>query len=124
MIHKGTYLLINDNSGASKVSCIHVYRGSYAQAGDVVLVSVKKLRKKRRKFSKLKKGAVVRALILSTAKEYSYTTSFTFRSFTNRAIILNKSNKPLGTRILGPVDKKVRYSRFSRIASLSSGYFR
>lgn len=124
MVIKGTYLSIKDNSGASKVSCIHVYRGSYAMAGDVILVSVKSLRKKRRKFSKVKKGSVVRALVLSTAKEYSTERSFSIKTFINRAIILNKNNKPMGTRVLGPVDKRVRYSRFSRIASLSSGFFK
>ena len=71
MVQKGTFLKVIDNSGAKKVCCIHIvkgYRKRYAFIGDLVIVSVKSLRSKRRLFSRIKKGEVLKALIIRTKR--------------------------------------------------------
>jgi len=125
MIQKGTYLNVIDNSGAKDVCCIQVlkgYRKRYASIGDIIVVSIKSLRLKRRSLSKIKKGDVSKALVIRTKvlqKCYSYE-SVNF--FENGAVLLNQQNKLLGTRIFGTVPKMFRYSKFLRIVSLASGF--
>lgn len=124
MIQKGTYLNVIDNSGAKKASCIHVlggYRKRYGKTGDVVVVSIKSLRSKRREVSKIKKGDVVKALIVKT-KVYRPSYSNEIVSFfENSVVLLNNQSKLIGTRIFGPVQKTFRYTKHLRILSLASG---
>ena len=124
MIQNGTYLNIIDNSGAKEVICIKVlsgYRRRYAAIGDLITVSVKSLRLKRRAFSKTKKGEVHRALVVRT-KTLSKNLNFDkFGFFDNSAILLNKQNTCLGTRIFGSIPKAFRYTKFLKIVSIASG---
>ena len=124
MIQKGSKLIVIDNSGARFVSCIHVpggYRKRYAFIGDNIIVSVKKLRNKRKLFSKVKKGDVIKALIIRTKtslKSYSAEHLF-FKE--NCVVLLNKQNKLIGTRMFGIIPSFFRYTRFLKIVSLASG---
>ena len=124
MIQKNSYLSIIDNSGAKNVSCIHIYLGfkkHYANIGQVILVSVKSLRSKRRKNAKVKKGEVLKALILRTKIAYKLYSGDSFTFFENSALLLNKKNKLLGTRLFGVVPKFFRTTRFLKICSVSLG---
>ena len=125
MIQKGTYLNVIDNSGAKDVCCIQVlkgYRKRYATIGDIIIVSIKSLRLKRRSLSKIKKGEVSKALVVRTKVSKN---SYSFESsnfFENSVVLLNRQNKLLGTRIFGVVPKYFRYTKFLRIVSLASGF--
>jgi large subunit ribosomal protein L14 len=124
MIQKNSYLSVIDNSGAKKVACINIYLGykkRYAHIGEVILVSVKSLRSKRRKTSKVKKGEVIKALILRTKINNSLYSGDTFTFFENSVLILNKKNKILGTRLFGVIPKLFRQTRFLKICSVSLG---
>jgi large subunit ribosomal protein L14 len=127
MIQSGTYLKVIDNSGAKLVACIQVikgYRRRYANVGDVIVVSVKALRLKRRKSAKIKKGDVVKAIVVHTkspSKNYNFE-QFEFAQ--NTAVLINKQNKFIGTRVFGVVPKKFRYTRFLKLLSVSSGFIR
>ena len=125
MIQKGTYLNIIDNSGAKNVCCIQVlkgYRKRYARIGDVIVVSIKNLRLKRRSLSKLKKGDISKALVVRTKLAQKSYSSESISFFENSVVLLNSQNKLLGTRIFGVVPKDFRYSKFLRIISLASGF--
>lgn len=125
MIQNGTYLNVQDNSGARSVMCIKVlkgYKSRYAYIGDCILVSVKKLRTKRRLSSKVKKGEILKALIVRTKTKFGLVRNGNFNSFTeNSVILINKQNKLIGTRIFGLVSQKLRCTKFFRVISLSSG---
>jgi len=124
MIQNGTYLNVIDNSGAKIVGCIQVKNGfkkRYASMGDIIVVSVKSLRNKRRITSKVKKGEVLKALIVrtkSSSKEYS---NKSINFFENSVILLTNNNRPVGTRIFGVLPKFFRYTKHFKIASLSAG---
>ena len=124
MIQKGSKLNVIDNSGARFVSCIHVpcgYRRRYAFIKDIIVVSVKKLRNKRKLFSKVKKGEVIKALIVRTKtslKSYSFE-SFCFKE--NSVVLLSKQNKLIGTRLFGVIPSNFRYTRYLKLVSLAAG---
>jgi len=124
MIQSGSYLNIIDNSGAKDVCCIKVskgYRRRYATIGDVITVSIKNIRKKKKLTSKVQKGDVTKALIVRT--RFSITSNLNERSifFENSAVLITKQNKLIGTRIFGAVPKSFKYSKFLRVASLCAG---
>jgi large subunit ribosomal protein L14 len=127
MIQKGSFLNVIDNSGAKNVCCIQVMRGyrkRYASVGDVIIVSIKNLRLKRKKLARVKKGEVSRALVIRTKvlkKSYAHD-SLSF--FENGVVLLSRQNKLLGTRIFGAVPQKFRSSKFLRVISLASGFIR
>lgn len=124
MIQKGTYLKVLDNSGAKKACCIHVsggYRKRYGKTGDIIVVSIKSLRAKRRDVSKIKKGDVVKALIIKTKVYRPSYSNESVSFFENSVILLNNQKKLLGTRVFGPVQKFFRYTKYLRILSLASG---
>ncbi len=124
MIQVGTFLNIIDNSGAKIVSCIKIitgYRSRYSYIGNKILISIKQLRNKRRKTSKVKKGDIYSALIL---REKTYNKNFFGDQscfLENSAVLLNKQNKLIGTRIFGSVSKIFRYTKFLKIIAVSSG---
>lgn len=124
MIQIGTVLNIVDNSGAKKIACIKTlkgYRNRYSYAGEKILISIKQLRSKRRFSSKVKKGGIYFALILQT-KIYKMTFTGDKAMFLeNSAILLNKQNKPIGTRIFCSISKFFRYTKHLKIISLSNG---
>ena len=127
MVQKGTFLKVIDNSGAKKVCCIHIvkgYRKRYAFIGDLVIVSVKSLRSKRRLFSRIKKGEVLKALIIRTKRNLASYSSESLEFFENSVILLNAQNKLIGTRIFGAIPKFFRNTKYLRIMSLASGFIK
>jgi len=118
MIQMTTVLDVADNSGAKKVFCIKVLGGSrrkYASVGDVIIVSIKEALPN----SKVKKGDVARAVIVRTAKEVARPDGSYIRFDTNSAVLVNKENEPIGTRIFGPVARELRAKKFMKIISLA-----
>ena len=127
MIQKGTYLNVIDNSGAKEVCCIHVlngYRKRYAALGDTIVVSIKSLRVKRRSHAKIKKGEVLKALIVRTKTSIKSYSLEQLNFLENSAILLSKQDKLLGTRVFGSIPNTFRYTRFLRIISLASGFIK
>lgn len=125
MIQSGTLLKIIDNTGAKTALCLKVkpgYKKRYAFSGDVVLVSVKSLRKKRREIIKIKKGEIYKALLLRVFSSKRYFSGDSFFTVSSPcAVLLNKHNKILGTRIFGSISKDFRLTKFLKVLSLSSG---
>ncbi len=118
MIQTQTKLRVADNSGAKLLLCIKVLGGSkrrYARVGDIVVVSVKEAIPN----SKVKKGNVMRAVIVRTAKEIRRTDGSYIKFDDNSAVLINQQNEPIGTRIFGPVARELRAKRFMRIISLA-----
>src|SRR5512138_1872534 len=107
MIQPGSRLTVADNSGAREVMCIRVLIGGnrkYAAIGDVIVCSVKEAAPN----SAVKKGDVVRCVIVRTAKEYSRADGSTIKFDDNAAVVLTDKNNPRGTRIFGPVARELR----------------
>ena len=124
MIQKGTFLKVIDNSGAKNVCCIRIVSNQkyrYAYTGDILLVSIKKLRAKRRFASKVKKGQLIRALVVRTKKKNSYFSGDNLSFFENSVILLKKNNKLIGTRIFGLLPRSLRYSQYMRLLALCAG---
>ena len=124
MIQVGTVLNVIDNSGAKKVQCLKVYGGTkrrYAYVGDKILVSVKKLRAKRRAFSRVKKGEMYWALVVRTKVKLKLLNFDNFSFLTNSVILLSKQEKLVGTRVFGPLPKNFRSNKLMKFISLSAG---
>ena len=118
MIQMTTILDVADNSGAKKVFCIKVLGGSkrkYASIGDIIVVSVKEALPN----SKVKKGDVAKAVIVRTSKEIARSDGSYIRFDSNSAVLINKENEPVGTRIFGPVARELRAKKFMKIISLA-----
>jgi len=118
MIQPETRLKVADNSGAKLLSCIKVLGGTrkrYASLGDIVVVSVKEALPN----SKVKKGDVVRAVIVRTAKEVRRFDGSYIKFDDNSAVLINQQREPIGTRIFGPVARELRAKRFMKIISLA-----
>lgn len=118
MIQQTSVLDVADNSGAKKVYCIKVLGGSrrrYASIGDIIIVSVREAIPN----SKVKKGEVARAVIVRTQKSLSRSDGSFIRFDGNSAVLINKENEPIGTRIFGPVARELRAKRFMKIISLA-----
>lgn len=118
MIQTETKLKVADNSGAKSLLCIKVLGGSkrrYASIGDIVVVSVKEAMPN----SKVKKGNVMKAVIVRTAKEIRRADGSYIKFDDNSAVLINQQNEPIGTRIFGPVARELRAKRFMKIISLA-----
>jgi large subunit ribosomal protein L14 len=118
MIQMQTVLNVADNSGAKKVACIKVLGGSkrrYAGVGDVIVVSVKEAIPN----SKVKKGDVMKAVIVRTAKETRRPDGSYLKFDDNSAVLINNQMEPVGTRIFGPVARELRAKQFMKIVSLA-----
>lgn len=118
MIQPGTRLRVADNTGAKEIMCIRVMVGSnkrYGEVGDIIMASVKEANPG----GVVKKGDVVRAVIVRVAKEYPRPDGSRIRFDDNAAVILNPQNSPRGTRIFGPVARELREKNFMRIVSLA-----
>ncbi|MEM6682300.1 MAG: 50S ribosomal protein L14 [Pseudomonadota bacterium] len=118
MIQMQTNLDVADNSGARKVQCIKVLGGSKrktASVGDVIVVSVKDAIPRGR----VKKGDVQRAVIVRTKKDVRRKDGSVIRFDSNAAVLINKNNEPIGTRIFGPVVRELRGANFMKIISLA-----
>ena len=124
MIQKGSKLNVIDNSGARFVSCIHVpcgYRRRYAFIKDIIVVSVKKLRNKRKLFSKVKKGEVIKALIVRTKTSLKSYSSENLCFKENSVVLLSKQNKLIDTRLFGIIPLNFRYTKYLKLVSLAAG---
>jgi large subunit ribosomal protein L14 len=118
MIQMQTNLEVADNSGARRVQCIKVLGGSkrkFAWVGDVIVVSVKDAIPRGR----VKKGEVHRAVIVRTSKAIRRKDGSAIRFDRNAAVLINKENEPIGTRIFGPVTRELRSKNFMKIISLA-----
>ena len=118
MIQMQSNLEVADNSGARRVQCIKVLGGSkrkVAGVGDVIVVSVKEAIPRGR----VKKGEVLKAVIVRTAKEIRRVDGSAIRVDRNAAVLINNQNEPIGTRIFGPVTRELRAKRFMKIVSLA-----
>jgi len=118
MIQAESMLNVADNSGAKKVMCIKVLGGSrrrYARVGDIIVASVKEAMPT----SKVKKGEVVRAVVVRTAKETGRPDGTYVRFDDNSAVLINPQMEPLGNRVFGPVAKELRARKFMKIISLA-----
>lgn len=118
MIQTQTKLRVADNSGAKLLLCIKVLGGSkrrYASVGDIVVVSVKEAMPN----SKVKKGDVMRAVVVRTAKEIPRPDGSYIKFDDNSAVLINPQNEPVGTRIFGPVARELRAKHFMKIISLA-----
>ncbi len=118
MIQMQTNLTVADNSGARRVQCIKVLGGSKrktADIGDVIVVSVKEAIPRGR----VKKGDVLRAVIVRTAKGLTRDDGTVIRFDNNAAVLVSKENEPIGTRIFGPVTRELRAKNHMKIISLA-----
>jgi large subunit ribosomal protein L14 len=126
MIQKETYLNIIDNSGVKKVCCIHIYGGyrkRYAKVGDIVLTSVKSMKKVGPE-CKFKKGDVVRVLILQTKNSKNSPFYNRAKHYENAGILISNTKKILGSRIFGSVDSMFRYSKFLKVVTIAKGLYK
>lgn len=118
MIQPETRLTVADNSGAKQLYCIKVLGGSrrrYASVGDIIVVSVKEALPG----SKVKKGDVMKAVVVRTAKEVGRADGSFIKFDDNSAVLINNAREPIGTRIFGPVARELRAKRFMKIISLA-----
>jgi large subunit ribosomal protein L14 len=118
MIQSYTRLRVADNTGAKQIMCIKVLGGTkrrYARVGDIIVASVKEAAPR----SPVRKGDVVRAVIVRTAKEYGRPDGTYIKFDENAAVILDDYRNPRGTRIFGPVARELRERGFMKIVSLS-----
>lgn len=118
MIQVESELEVADNSGARRVRCIKVLGGSkrrYAGLGDIVVVSVREALPA----SKIKKGSVVKAVIVRTKKGARRSDGSVIRFDENSAVLVNNDNQPIGTRVFGPVARELRWKRFLKLVSLA-----
>jgi large subunit ribosomal protein L14 len=118
MIQVESNLDVADNSGARRVQCIKVLGGSgrrFASVGDVIVVTVKDAIPRGR----VKKGEVLQAVVVRTAKDVRRQDGSTIRFDRNAAVLINKQGEPIGTRIFGPVTRELRGRGYMKIVSLA-----
>ncbi|MCB1471974.1 MAG: 50S ribosomal protein L14 [Rhodobiaceae bacterium] len=118
MIQMQTNLDVADNSGARRVMCIKVLGGSkrkYARVGDIIVVSVKEAIPRGR----VKKGDVLKAIVVRTAKDIRRNDGTVIRFDRNAAVLVNNNKEPIGTRIFGPVPRELRARNHMKIVSLA-----
>ena len=118
MIQMQTKLEVADNSGAKKVQCIKVLGGAkrkYASVGDIIVVSVKEAIPRGR----VKKGQVLKAVVVRTAKDIQRADGSAIRFDRNAAVLVNNQMEPIGTRIFGPVTRELRAKNHMKIVSLA-----
>ena len=118
MIQMQSNLFVADNSGARKIQCIKVLGGSKrrsASIGDIIVVSIKDAIPR----AKVKKGDVYKAVIVRTSKDFNRSDGSVIRFDKNAAVILDKQEEPIATRIFGPVTRELRSKKFMKIISLA-----
>ena len=118
MIQMRSWLTVADNSGARRLMCILPLggdAGSRAGLGDVITASVKEAAPD----SQIKKGNVVRAVVVRTRKEHRRRDGTYIRFDDNAAVLINEAGEPVGTRVFGPVARELREKKFAKIVSLA-----
>jgi len=119
MIKMRSMLEVADNSGAKRISCINVLggaEGEYAQIGDIITAAVKEATPD----SEIKKGTVVKAVVVRTRRALRRSDGSYIRFDGNAAVLVNQDREPIGTRVFGPVARELRDKRFMKIISLAS----
>ena len=123
MIQSSTILNVIDNSGARKVKCLKILGGSHvktANIGDIIVVSIKKIKTDLSSPLKIKKGDVCYAIVVRTKKAPAGKDGAFFRFTTNAVVLLDKNRKPIGTRASGIIIEELRRRHFIKTLSLSS----
>ena len=118
MIQMQSRLDVADNSGARQILCIKILGGSkrrFASIGDLIIVSVKDAIPR----GKVKKGEVFKAVVVRTKKDFKRSDGTTIRFDKNAAVLLDKQEEPIATRIFGPVTRELRSKKFMKIISLA-----
>ncbi len=118
MIQTESKLQVADNSGAKKLYCIRVLGGSkrrYARIGDIIIVAVKEAIP----HAKVKKGDIMRAVVVRTKKELRRSDGSYIKFDDNSAVLINQNKEPIGTRIFGPIARELRAKKFMKIISLA-----
>ena len=118
MIQAETNLGVADNSGARRIQCIKVLGGSkrrYASVGDLIVVTIKEATPRGR----VKKGEIVKAVVVRTAKDIRRPDGSAIRFDSNAAVLITPQGEPIGTRIFGPVTRELRTKRYMKIISLA-----
>ena len=118
MIQMQSQLFVADNSGARKIQCIKVLGGSKrrsASIGDIIVVSIKDALPR----AKVKKGDVYKAVVVRTSKDFKRPDGSAIRFDKNAAVLLDKQEEPIATRIFGPVTRELRSKKFMKIISLA-----
>ena len=118
MIQMQSNLFVADNSGARKIQCIKVLGGSkrrFASIGDIIVVSIKDALPR----AKVKKGDVYKAVVVRTSKDFKRPDGTAIRFDKNAAVLLDKQEEPIATRIFGPVTRELRSKKFMKIISLA-----
>ena len=118
MIQMQSNLFVADNSGAKRIQCIKVLGGSKrrsASIGDIIVVSIKDAIPR----AKVKKGDVYKAVIVRTSKDFQRSDGTSIRFDKNAAVLLDKQEEPIATRIFGPVTRELRSKKFMKIISLA-----
>ena len=118
MIQMQSQLFVADNSGARKIQCIKVLGGSkrrFASIGDIIVVSIKDAIPR----AKVKKGDVYKAVVVRTKKDFGRADGTSIRFDKNAAVLLDKQEEPIATRIFGPVTRELRTKKFMKIISLA-----
>lgn len=124
MIQQRTILKVSDNSGAKTVRCIKVLGGfkkKYAELGDIIIVSIQKLRNKSKKTSKVKQKEIYKALIIRTKLGLKKRNGTHLILKENAVSLMNKQGNPVGTRIIGPIPKNLRTKKIKKFLSISAG---
>lgn len=125
MIQTQTLVRIADNSGGKFAKCLKILkkgtRPKYGKIGDIIVVSIKKLRNRNRITSKVKKGDVLKGVLVKTREKFRRSGGIFFRFDYNAVVLLDKQFKPLASRVLGLIPKELKTDKFSKILALSSG---
>ena len=119
MLQQESELDVADNTGAKKVKCFKVLGGTrrrYAQVGDIIVCSVKEADPR----GTVKKGDVVKAVVVRTKKERKRDDGSYIKFDQNAAVLINQQNDPIGTRVFGPVARELREKKFMKIISLAA----
>ena len=118
MIQMQSNLYVADNSGARRIQCIKILGGSkrrFASIGDIIVVSIKDAIPR----GKVKKGEIFKAVIVRTKKDFNRIDGTSIRFDKNAAVLLDKQEEPIATRIFGPVTRELRTKKFMKIISLA-----
>lgn len=124
MIQKGSSLRVIDNSGAKKANCIHVYNGyrkRYANLGDMIKVSIKKVRKGDPELLKVKKGTMSKAVVINVKNLSFQFDGLLKRTPANCIVLISDQNKYVGTRVFSGVDYTLRKSKYLKLLSMGGG---
>ena len=126
MIQQQTILKVTDNSGAKTVKCIKVLNGfnrRYAILGDIIIVSIQKLRNKARLTSKVKKGEIHKAIIIRTKNRTVRKDGITIFFQSNAVSLINKQGKPIASRIIGPMPKIFKKEKKTQVCNTFFGIY-